>query len=122
MVPLLFQQISSTFPAEGTSPPEAAIEATPETTPIKDPRSRAPPLASSVARALTGLNTPRWPLPSGQSTPSSQPSSPMRKEGSPFRWEGGATGGGGAGGAPGGPKEWEKKGVGNKIARLIEDR
>lgn len=54
----------------GTSPPEAAVEATPETTPMKDmidPRSY--PINSQVARAM-------W--------PSSQPSSPMKKDFSPF--------------------------------------
>ncbi|KAL6263512.1 hypothetical protein P5V15_006302 [Pogonomyrmex californicus] len=39
----------------GTSPPEAAIEATPETTPVKDLRklsTRQPPLGSNAVRAL----------------------------------------------------------------------
>ncbi|GLV45534.1 Tsc1 [Carabus blaptoides fortunei] len=85
---------SSVFPhQEGTSPPEAAIEATPETTPIKDPRMMTdrslPPVTSNVARALTTLNSTKWSSlgASTGSTPShSQPSSPMRKEPSPFRF------------------------------------
>lgn len=81
--------VISSFPSqEGTSPPEAAIEATPETTPVKDPRHyapRGPPLNSTVVRALNmSGNRPRS---STSSTPSqSQPSSPMRKEISPFRF------------------------------------
>ncbi|XP_011686889.1 PREDICTED: hamartin [Wasmannia auropunctata] len=42
----------------GTSPPEAAIEATPETTPVKDLRklsTRQAPLGSSAVRALNAL-------------------------------------------------------------------
>lgn len=79
----------STFPnQEGTSPPEAAIEATPETTPVKDSRHyapRVPPVNSAVVRALNlGGARPRS---STSSTPSqSQPSSPMKKEVSPFRF------------------------------------
>uniref|UniRef100_A0A1B6DIZ6 Hamartin n=1 Tax=Clastoptera arizonana TaxID=38151 RepID=A0A1B6DIZ6_9HEMI len=91
--------ISSSFPhQEGTSPPEAAVEATPETTPIKDPRHvRGPPSSSNIVRALnnfgstgTGLNSigaggGKWVSTSGNSTPvHSQPSSPMKKESSPF--------------------------------------
>ncbi|XP_054274204.1 hamartin [Macrosteles quadrilineatus] len=72
--------VSTSFPQqEGTSPPEAAVEATPETTPIKDIRSvvRAPPSNSNVPRALNTIT----------SSPShSQPSSPMKKELSPFRF------------------------------------
>ncbi|XP_050300814.1 hamartin isoform X1 [Anthonomus grandis grandis] len=69
------------------SPPEAAIEATPETTPIRD-FSATPvmPLASktSVARALTSFrsNSSGY-IVSGTPT-NSVPSSPMRKEPSPF--------------------------------------
>lgn len=78
----------------GASPPEAAIEATPETTPIKDTRAlrSAPPVNSAVARALNSLGSGpvahKWPsLPSGTSTPtSSQPSSPMKKDASPFKF------------------------------------
>ncbi|XP_029163759.1 hamartin [Nylanderia fulva] len=43
----------------GTSPPEAAIEATPETTPVKDLRkltTRQAPLGSSAVRALNALS------------------------------------------------------------------
>ncbi|KAG8232141.1 hypothetical protein J437_LFUL012151 [Ladona fulva] len=79
---------------EGTSPPEAAVEATPETTPIKDvrPAGVRPLLNSGVARALNTLG--KWPQPpSGGPTPShSQPSSPMKKEPSPFRFPEGSAG------------------------------
>ncbi|PSN42592.1 hypothetical protein C0J52_08706 [Blattella germanica] len=82
---------SSSLPhQEGTSPPEAAIEATPETTPIKDLRhmARVPQLNSSVARALNSFSSSKWGgVTSGSSTPTqSQPSSPMKKEPSPFRF------------------------------------
>ncbi|KAL0280269.1 UNVERIFIED_CONTAM: hypothetical protein PYX00_001611 [Menopon gallinae] len=75
---------------EGTSPPEAAIEATPETTPVKDTRHyvspRPPPVNSTVARALNNFTGSRS-RSSTSSTPSqSQPSSPMKKEISPFRF------------------------------------
>lgn len=82
--------VSASFPHQiGTSPPEAAVEATPETTPVKDPRLYAParpPPASTVVRALNqNLSSPRWN--SSTTTPnSSQPSSPMKKENSPFRF------------------------------------
>lgn len=60
--------------ASGASPPEAAIEATPETTPMKDNMKsmRQFPVASAAARAILGST--------------SQPSSPMKKEPSPFRF------------------------------------
>lgn len=54
---------------EGTSPPEAAVEATPETTPMKPyefTKNRPYPVASSAARAIFPKN-------------GSQPSSPMKK-------------------------------------------
>uniref|UniRef100_A0A1L8DMW7 Putative rho-associated coiled-coil n=1 Tax=Nyssomyia neivai TaxID=330878 RepID=A0A1L8DMW7_9DIPT len=56
----------------GTSPPEAAVEATPETTPMKDNLNtlRQLPSNSSVVRAIYG----------------SQPSSPMKKDVSPFKF------------------------------------
>lgn len=81
-------------------------------------------MSSAVARALTNLsatnqysNVPiRWPnIPSGGSTPNSQPSSPMRKDPNPFKF----------------PQEGsafevstrkQNIGVSQKIARLIEDR
>ncbi|KAF5277664.1 hypothetical protein FQA39_LY18452 [Lamprigera yunnana] len=72
---------------EGTSPPEAAIEATPDTTPIKDIRCSRNQVPSSVTavRALSNLNAKNWSIGSTTSTPShSQPSSPMRKDISPF--------------------------------------
>lgn len=60
------------------SPPEAAIEATPETTPMKDNMKplRQFPVTSAAARAILG---------STQGS-TSQPSSPMKKEPSPFRF------------------------------------
>lgn len=99
--------VSTSFPQqEGTSPPEAAVEATPETTPIKDIRNvvRGPPPSSNIARALNtfgssgtgsssgGLGNGKWGTTSGSSTPThSQPSSPMKKEASPFRFPPSAT-------------------------------
>lgn len=64
--------------ASGASPPEAAIEATPETTPMKDNMKpmRQFPVTSAAARAILG---------STQAS-TSQPSSPMKKEPSPFRF------------------------------------
>lgn len=89
---------STSFPhQEGTSPPEAAIEATPETTPIKDLRvlPRQPLAPSTVVRALNhslssgGSALPqKWPGGLTVSTSYSQPSSPMKKEPSPFRYSG----------------------------------
>uniref|UniRef100_A0A0A9Z668 Hamartin n=4 Tax=Lygus hesperus TaxID=30085 RepID=A0A0A9Z668_LYGHE len=55
---------------EGNSPPEAAIEATPESTPVKD-------LRQPVFRASAGLS---------RSLVQSQPSSPLRKDSSPFKY------------------------------------
>lgn len=64
--------------ASGASPPEAAVEATPETTPMKDNLKplRPFPVTSAAARAILG---------STQGS-TSQPSSPMKKEPSPFRF------------------------------------
>ncbi|XP_018331114.1 hamartin isoform X2 [Agrilus planipennis] len=77
---------------EGSSPPEAAIEATPETTPIKDVRMRhtaSLPQNSNVVRALNSFGTKTRSMGSSSTTPShSQPSSPMRKETSPFNFDG----------------------------------
>lgn len=64
--------------ADGASPPEAAVEATPETTPMKDTVKltkatvRPYPVNSNAVRAM--WNT-------------SQPSSPIKKEASPFSYE-----------------------------------
>ncbi|XP_058813039.1 hamartin isoform X2 [Topomyia yanbarensis] len=60
--------------ADGASPPEAAVEATPETTPMKDiiKPVRPYPVNSSAVRAM--WNT-------------SQPSSPVKKEASHFSYE-----------------------------------
>lgn len=58
----------------GSSPPEAAVEATPETTPMKDPIQavRAFPVNSTAVRAIWG---------------SSQPSSPLKRDPGPvFRY------------------------------------
>ncbi|KRT84086.1 hypothetical protein AMK59_564 [Oryctes borbonicus] len=74
---------------ESSSPPEAAIEATPETTPVRDNRMnvRLPPANSTIARAHTFAARTK-PLGSGHNTPiNSQPSSPMRKEVSPFNFQ-----------------------------------
>ncbi|XP_055384518.1 hamartin [Condylostylus longicornis] len=63
---------NSLLNVSGSSPPEAAVEATPETTPLKD---------ISIKRSM--INKPgavRAIL------PTSQPSSPMRKEQSPFNF------------------------------------
>lgn len=58
---------------DGSSPPEAAVEATPETTPMKDnvKSVHSLPTNSTIARAI--WNT-------------SQPSSPLKKDSSPFRF------------------------------------
>jgi len=57
---------------------------------MKDTRhlGRHPPVNSSVARALTSFSGPKWTgVTSGSATPTqSQPSSPMKKELSPFRF------------------------------------
>lgn len=57
---------------------------------MKDIRhlGRHPPVNSSVARALTSFSSSKWAgVTSGSSTPTqSQPSSPMKKEPSPFRF------------------------------------
>lgn len=42
---------------DGSSPPEAAVEATPETTPMKDPVKTKLPATSSAVRAIWGTNT-----------------------------------------------------------------
>ncbi|XP_058461121.1 hamartin [Malaya genurostris] len=61
--------------ADGASPPEAAVEATPETTPMKDivKHPRPFPVNSSTVRAMS-WNT-------------SQPSSPVKKEAGHFSYE-----------------------------------
>lgn len=65
---------SAQYTASGASPPEAAVEATPETTPMKDFEKphRPFPVNSSAARTIWGNM--------------SQPSSPLKKEdNSPFK-------------------------------------
>ncbi|XP_066991586.2 hamartin isoform X2 [Anabrus simplex] len=85
---------SSLVHQEGTSPPEAAIEATPETTPVRDIRqltARPLPINSQAVRALNSFGCGKWQgnFTSGSSTPChSQPSSPMKKESSPFSFTG----------------------------------
>ncbi|GAB0100482.1 Hamartin [Sergentomyia squamirostris] len=74
----------------GTSPPEAAVEATPETTPMKD-NMKAP-----VSRAI-------W------TSTGSQPSSPMKKDVSPFRFPDPSMGDGAVL-------------TSQKFARLVQDR
>ncbi|XP_068982212.1 hamartin isoform X4 [Bombus flavifrons] len=54
----------------GTSPPEAAVEATPETTPVKDLRKMPKPTGSCAVRALTGFGN-------GTVGSSSRPSTPI---------------------------------------------
>ncbi|XP_046815963.1 hamartin [Vespa crabro] len=57
----------------GTSPPEAAVEATPETTPVKDVRklsTRPAPVGSAAVRALSILSN-------GAVTQTSRPSTPV---------------------------------------------
>ncbi|XP_001942982.2 hamartin isoform X2 [Acyrthosiphon pisum] len=71
------------------SPPEAAIEATPETTPIRDvlyQQSRLPSINSTVVRALNSFGLDNLPR-RNSSTPNSQPSSPLKKEGFIFPTE-----------------------------------
>nr|XP_031840496.1 hamartin [Nomia melanderi]XP_031840497.1 hamartin [Nomia melanderi] len=58
----------------GTSPPEAAVEATPETTPVKDIRkvsTRQVPVGSAAVRALTTFGNGTVGLSSRPSTPTS---------------------------------------------------
>ncbi|CAH1709062.1 hamartin isoform X2 [Aphis gossypii] len=65
------------------SPPEAAVEATPETTPIRDDiyqQSRLPSINSTVVRALNSFGIDNLSR-RNSSTPNSQPSSPLKKEG-----------------------------------------
>ncbi|KAJ8957088.1 hypothetical protein NQ318_007302 [Aromia moschata] len=76
-------------PPEGTSPPEAAVEAIPDNTPLRDYRvipSRSQPSNSNIARTLTSsFSSKTRPSGSQTATPThSQPSSPMRKEFSQF--------------------------------------
>ncbi|XP_025197521.1 hamartin isoform X2 [Melanaphis sacchari] len=68
------------------SPPEAAVEATPETTPIRDDiyqQSRLPSINSTVVRALNSFGIDNLSRRSS-STPNSQPNSPLKKEGFVF--------------------------------------
>lgn len=73
----------------GSSPPEAAVEATPETTPMKEllhgtAHGRAFPVNSPAVRAIWGV-------------PAQQPTSPLRRDigtGSAFRFQPGSAGGG----------------------------
>ncbi|VVC28746.1 Armadillo-type fold,Hamartin,Armadillo-like helical [Cinara cedri] len=65
------------------SPPEAAVEATPETTPNRDvinQQSRLPTINSTVVRALNSMGLENLSR-RNSSTPNSQPSSPLKKEG-----------------------------------------
>ncbi|XP_050534355.1 hamartin isoform X1 [Daktulosphaira vitifoliae] len=72
------------------SPPEAAIEATPESTPIRDAKyqqSRVPPINSTVVRALNSFGLENLSR-RNSLTSNSQPNSPLRKEGFVFPSEG----------------------------------
>ncbi|XP_066138262.1 hamartin-like isoform X1 [Euwallacea fornicatus] len=71
------------LPQEG-SPPEAAIEATPETTPVRDFTPAPMPTKSNVARALTSFRSNSGGYIVSGTPTNSVPSSPMRKEPSPF--------------------------------------
>lgn len=117
-LPVIGQTMVSHSSQEGTSPPEAAIEATPDTTPIKDirgTRSQVLPTATAV-RALTNIGTRNWSIGSTTSTPGhSQPSSPMRKESSPFNFSGESRAS-----AFGVPKK--EPYTMQKIQRLVQDR
>ncbi|CAH1390368.1 unnamed protein product [Nezara viridula] len=67
--------ISAYMPQEGNSPPEAAIEATPESTPIKDMHEHGERAHSAAGPSVVrNLNTFH-----------SQPSSPLRKDHSTFK-------------------------------------
>ncbi|XP_060535653.1 hamartin isoform X1 [Cylas formicarius] len=133
-IPLHIQGAStSSNYQEGTSPPEAAIEATPETTPVRDFRSTPSSLIhhhpltpkSNAARALTGFRSGSISL-SMVSPTHSQPSSPMRKEPSPFTYP---TVEGDVSRVPGAnisPSAFVKSGAGSfsnqKMVKLIQER
>lgn len=72
--PIMLPAMSVMYQPSGASPPEAAVEATPETTPLKDyiKPTRVFPTSSSAARTIWGN--------------SSQPSSPLKKDDSTFRY------------------------------------
>ncbi|KAL6956276.1 hamartin, partial [Sarracenia purpurea var. burkii] len=74
---------------EGSSPPEAAVEATPETTPIPDRPTTAPPsgLISAASRPLSSLILDN--VQQGATVPMTDrsfPGSPIKKESSPIRY------------------------------------
>uniref|UniRef100_A0AAU7B972 Tuberous sclerosis protein product-1 n=1 Tax=Pyrrhocoris apterus TaxID=37000 RepID=A0AAU7B972_PYRAP len=74
--PVIQGVVSSSYsPQSGNSPPEAAIEATPESTPVKDMHEHSERahsvIGSSVVRSLNAFH--------------SQPSSPLRKENLPMK-------------------------------------
>lgn len=71
---------SSQMGQDGSSPPEAAVEATPETTPMKDHLIRTLPSNSSAVRAI-------WRPQNQPSSGGSTPSSPMKKDSSPVDWK-----------------------------------
>ncbi|XP_077291444.1 tuberous sclerosis 1 protein hamartin [Arctopsyche grandis] len=82
------QMVSVGKQQDSGSPPEAAIEATPENTPIKDTRQRFNFPNSPVVRALntrhTQNQTNQQYLVQQSSSSYSQPPSPLKKELSPF--------------------------------------
>uniref|UniRef100_A0A6P7F9D8 Hamartin n=1 Tax=Diabrotica virgifera virgifera TaxID=50390 RepID=A0A6P7F9D8_DIAVI len=110
---VMFKENSSHFSSlQSSSPPEAAMEATPETTPVRvrDYRAlsnRSQPLNSNIARALTTF-TSKTRSGSVSTTPShSQPSSPMHKEpSSPFSF----------------PTDMKHEPIRHKVSKLKLDR
>uniref|UniRef100_A0AAR5PLV8 Hamartin n=1 Tax=Dendroctonus ponderosae TaxID=77166 RepID=A0AAR5PLV8_DENPD len=84
--PALINRVNYPLSQEG-SPPEAAIEATPETTPIRDFTTNPGPqilTKTNVARALTSFRSNSSGFALSTTPTNSVPSSPMRKEPSLF--------------------------------------
>ncbi|KAK7868192.1 hypothetical protein R5R35_003057 [Gryllus longicercus] len=82
--PSIFSGLS-TPPVEESAP--TSIPQTPNSQDIRHLTPRHPPVTSSAVRALTTFSSGKWQgITSGSSTPQSQPSSPMKKELSPFRF------------------------------------
>lgn len=92
---------STSQQSDGSSPPETAIEATPETTPMKDNMKSIHnlPTNSTIARAFWN---------------NSQPSSPLKKDPSPFRFQD-------VSGVPH-PFESSSASSSQKFMRMIKDR
>ncbi|XP_022905445.1 hamartin [Onthophagus taurus] len=101
---------------ESSSPPEAAIEATPETTPIRDTRvgHRTHPQNPLTIISHTFTQKTKLPTSSGHNTPAnSQPSSPMRKEGAQFNFDKHSS-------AFGLPRRDQL--IGNRLQKLVQER